>query len=232
MNKKIKSLKAAFPHTVPIMAGFLFLGMTYGILMKASGFPVWLSVVISAAVFAGSMQFVAVDILLGVFNPVQALLMTLMINARHIFYGIAMLNKYKGTGAFKPYLIFGMCDESFSINCSVDIPEYADRNWFMFFVTLLNQIYWVAGTALGAFFGSFVSFNTKGLDFVMTAMFVVIFIEQLSNEKDHTLSLTGLVSSVLCLVIFGPDGFIIPAMVIIFAALALLRGCLSKKGAV
>ena len=232
MDKKLRSLKAAFPHTVPIMAGFLFLGMTYGILMKVSGFPVWLSVLISAVVFAGSMQFVAVDILLGAFNPLQALLMTLMINARHIFYGIAMLSKYKGTGIFKPYLIFGMCDESFSINCSVDIPKDVDRNWFMFFVTLLDQTYWVAGTAIGAIFGSFVTFNTKGLDFVMTAMFAVIFLEQIISEKDHTLSLTGLGASILCLVIFGPDSFIIPAMILIFALLALLRGHLTGKGAV
>lgn len=228
-NTKLKALKSAFPHTIPILAGFMFLGMTYGILMKVSGFPIWLALLMSIVVFAGSMQFLGVNILLSAFNPLQAFLMTLMINARHVFYGISMLDKYKNTGAKKPYLIFGMCDESFSINCSAEIPEDVDKNWFMFFVTLLDQLYWVAGTAIGAVFGSFIRFNTQGLDFVMTAMFVVIFLEQLLKEKSHILSVTGLVISVASLVIFGADSFIIPAMLAILAALTLLRAQVEKK---
>ncbi len=219
----IKALKSAFPNTIPIMAGYLFLGMTYGILMKVSGFPIWLAVVISMVVFAGAMQYVAVDILLSAFNPIQAFLMTLMINARHIFYGISMLAKYKDTGKKKPYLIFGMSDETFSVNCTANIPDGVDKGWFMFFVTLLDQMYWVAGTAVGAIFGSFIKFDTTGLDFVMTAMFVVIFLEQLLKEKDHTISIVGLVISIASLVIFGADSFIIPAMLAILAALTLLR---------
>ncbi len=230
-NMKMKALKSAFPHTIPILAGFLFLGMTYGILMKISGFPLWLSVLMSTLVFAGSMQFVAVNILLSPFNPVAAFMMTLMINARHIFYGISMLDKYKDTGAKKPYLIFGMCDESFSINCSAQIPDNVDKNWFMFFVTLLDQLYWVAGTVIGAVSGSLIKFDTTGLDFVMTAMFVVIFLEQLLKEKNHILSATGLVISVLSLVVFGADSFIIPAMLAILAALTLLRNHLEGKEA-
>ena len=224
MNYKIKkAFAAAFPYTVPVLTGFLFLGITYGILMKVSGFPVWLSVLMSVIIFAGSMQFVAVDILLSVFNPVEAFLMTLMINARHLFYGISMLEKYKSTGKFKPYLIFAMCDETFSVNCSVDIPKDTDKNLFMFFVTLLDQLYWIIGTALGSVFGSFISFNTEGLDFVMTAMFAVIFLEQILKEKDHAVSIAGLVLSVAALVIFGADSFIIPAMLMIFAFLSLFR---------
>ena len=219
----IKALKSAFPNTIPIMAGYLFLGMTYGILMKVSGFPIWLAVVISMAVFAGAMQYVAVNILLSAFNPIQAFLMTLMINARHIFYGISMLAKYKDTGKKKPYLIFGMSDETFSVNCTTNIPDGVDKGWFMFFVTLLDQFYWVAGTAVGAIFGSFIKFDTTGLDFVMTAMFVVIFLEQLLMEKDHTISIVGLVISIVSLVIFGADSFIIPAMLAILVALTLLR---------
>lgn len=230
-NKKITALKSAFPHTIPILAGFLFLGMTYGILMKVSGFPIWLPVLMSIVVFTGSVQFAAVNILLSPFNPMAAILMTLMINARHIFYGISMLDKYKNTGAKKPYLIFGMCDESFSINCSAKIPDGVDKGWFMFFVTLLDQLYWVAGTLIGAVFGSFIRFDTTGLDFVMTAMFVVIFLEQLLKEKNHILSVTGLVISVLSLVIFGADSFIIPAMLAILAALTLLRNHIEVKGA-
>jgi len=228
-NIMLKALKSAFPHTIPILAGFMFLGMTYGILMKVSGFPIWLALLMSVAVFAGSMQFVGVNILLSSFNPLQALLMTLMINARHVFYGISMLDKYKDTGAKKPYLIFGMCDESFSVNCSAEIPKGVDKNWFMFFVTLLDQLYWVIGTAVGAVFGSFIRFNTQGLDFVMTAMFVVIFLEQLLKEKSHILSVTGLVISIASLVIFGADSFIIPAMLAILAALTLLRSQVEKK---
>ena len=182
---KKKAFKAAFPFTIPIFAGFWFLGMTYGIYMNVSGFPFWYPMIMSITIFAGSMEFVAVNLLLGAFNPLQAFLLTLMVNARHLFYGISMLDKYRGTGAKKPYLIFGMCDESFSINYTADIPKGVDKGWFMFFVTLLNQCYWFFGTSLGAIFGSFIHFNTEGLDFVMTAMFVVIFLEQWLKEKNH-----------------------------------------------
>lgn len=235
MNKKNgiigRSLKAAFPYTVPILAGFLFLGATYGIYMNVSGFSFLYPMIMSMTVFAGSAEFVAVSILLSAFDPVQAFLMILMINARHLFYGISLLEKYSGTGWKKFYLIFGMCDESFSINCSVDIPKNVDKGWFMFFVTILNQSYWVTGATLGGIFGSFINFNTEGLDFVMTAMFVVIFIEQWMKEKNHTSSLIGLGMSLLCLVIFGPDKFIIPAMLSISGILALVRKPLEKGGA-
>ncbi len=222
-NAKIKALAAAFPHTIPILAGFLFLGMTYGILITTEGFPFWFPILTSIFVFAGSAEFAGVSMLLGGFNPLQALAMTLMINARHLFYGISMLEKYKGMGAKKLYLIFGLCDESFSINCTADIPDDVDRGDFMFFVTLLDQLYWISGCTLGGIFGSFISFNTEGLDFVMTAMFVVIFLEQWLKEKSHISSLAGLAIPFLCLVIFGADKFIIPSMIALVFALALLR---------
>ena len=226
-----RSFLAAFPYTIPILAGFLFLGITYGIYMNVSGFSFIYPMLTSMVVFAGSAEFILVNMLLGVFDPIQTFLMILMINARHLFYGISLLEKYTGTGIKKLYLIFGMCDESFSVNCSVDIPEDADKGWFMFFVTLLNHTYWVTGATLGGIFGSFISFNTEGLDFVMTAMFVVIFLEQLLKEKNHISSATGIILSVVSLLIFGPDKFIIPAMVMIFAALMLLKKPLEKGGA-
>lgn len=226
-----RSFLAAFPYTIPILAGFLFLGITYGIYMNVSGFSFIYPMLTSMVVFAGSAEFILVNMLLGVFDPIQTFLMILMINARHLFYGLSLLEKYKGTGIKKLYLIFGMCDESFSINCSVDIPEDADKGWFMFFVTLLNHTYWVTGATLGGIFGSFISFNTEGLDFVMTAMFVVIFLEQLLKEKNHISSATGIILSVVSLLIFGPDKFIIPAMVMISAALMLLKKPLEKGGA-
>ena len=199
--------------------------------MNVSGFSFIYPMLTSMVVFAGSAEFILVNMLLGVFDPIQTFLMILMINARHLFYGLSLLEKYKGTGIKKLYLIFGMCDESFSINCSVDIPEDADKGWFMFFVTLLNHTYWVTGATLGGIFGSFISFNTEGLDFVMTAMFVVIFLEQLLKEKNHISSASGIILSVISLLIFGPDKFIIPAMVMIFAALMLLKKPLEKGGA-
>lgn len=170
------------------------------------------------------------NMLLGAFHPLQALSMTLMINARHLFYGISMLDKYKGTGLKKLYLIFGMCDESFSINYTAEIPGDVDKGWFMMWVTVLNQLYWVLGSTLGGIFGSFIHFNTEGLDFVMTALFVVIFLEQWMKEKNHTNGIVGLVISVLCLILFGPDDFIIPAMLGILGVLTLLRKPLEKGG--
>lgn len=186
--------------------------------------------VMSLTIFAGSIEFVTVNLLLGAFDPLQALVMTLMINARHLFYGISMLDKYKGTGWKKFYLIFGMCDESFSINYTADIPKDVDKGWFMFFVTLLNHFYWFFGATLGGIFGSLIHFNIKGLDFVMTAMFVVIFMEQWFKDKKHTSALLGLGLSALFLIAFGADHFIIPAMAAILAVLTFLRKPMEKGG--
>ena len=225
-----KAFATAFPYTIPIFAGFWFLGITYGIYMNVSGFSFWYPMLMSITIFAGSIEFVTVNMLLGAFNPLQAFAMTLMINARHLFYGISMLDKFRGVGRKKFYLIFGMCDESFSINYTADIPEDVDRGWFMFFVTLLNHFYWFSGATLGGIFGSLIHFDTEGLEFVMTAMFVVIFMEQWLKEKDHTSSVLGLVISVLCLIAFGADNFIIPAMLAILAVLSLLRRPLEADG--
>lgn len=227
---KLRALKAAFPHTIPILAGFLFLGMTYGIYMGSLGFSFVYPMGMAMIIFAGSMEFVTANLLVGAFDPLQAFLMTLMINARHLFYGLAMLDKYNIPGLKRLYLIFGMADETFSVNCTTQPPQGVDRGWFMFFVTLLNQSYWVLGATLGGLFGMVLHFNTEGLDFVMTAMFVVIFLENWLKEKNHTSALLGLGLSVLCLVVFGPERFIIPAMVCIMLALTALRSRLEKGG--
>ena len=226
-----KAAAAAFPYTLPIFAGFTFLGLTYGIYMNVSGFSFWYPMIMSVTIFAGSAEFVAANMLLGAFNPIQALTMTLMINARHLFYGISMLDKFRGTGLKKIYLIFGMCDETFSINCTARLPDSVDRGWFMFFVTLYNHLYWFFGATLGGIFGSYIHFNTEGLDFVMTAMFVVIFMEQWLKEKRHFSSLMGLGLSLLCLIVFGSDHFIIPSMLAILGVLTLMRGMIEKEGA-
>ena len=232
MHTQLSTLKralfCAFPYTIPIFAGFWFLGMTYGIYMNVSGFSFWYPMLMSLTIFAGSVEFVAVNLLLGAFNPLQALAMTLMINARHLFYGISMLDKFRGVGLKKIYLIFGICDQSFSINYTADIPQDVDKGWFMFFVTLLNHIYWFSGATLGGIFGSFIHFNTEGLDFVMTAMFVVIFMEQWLKEKRHTSALVGIGISLLCLLTFGADHFIIPSMLAILGVLTLIRNPLER----
>lgn len=222
-GKITAAMKAAFPYTIPIFAGFWFLGITYGVYMQVSGFSFWYPMLMSLTIFGGSLEFVAVSMLLSAFAPVQTLVVTLMLQARHLFYGIAMLDKFKGTGWKKVYLIFGMCDESFSINCSAEIPTGIDRGWFMFFVTLFNQIYWVTGATLGGLLGSLIPFNTEGLDFAMTAMFVVIFLDQWRKENGHAASLIGLGASLVCLLIFGADNFLLPAMACILALLTLLR---------
>ena len=227
----VRALAAAFPHTVPIMTGFLFLGMTYGILARSAGLAFWHPALTSTAVYAGSMEFLTVGLLTGGFAPLNALALTLLVNARHLFYGISMLEKYKGVGAVKPYLVFGLSDETFSVNCSAELGDAIDRRWFYFFVTLLDQLYWMAGVWAGAAFGSLVSFNTEGLDFVMTAMFVVIFINQWRKEKDHTASLLGLALSLACLLVFGAQDFVLPAMLALLAALSALRPLLERKEA-
>lgn len=228
-NRIQKAFKFAFPKTLPIFAGFWFLGMSYGILMRVKGFSFVYPLLMSMTIFGGSLEFIAVAMLLSTFAPLQTFLVALVIQLRHLFYGVSMLEKYKGTGWKKPYLIFGMCDESFSINYSTEIPEDIDKSWFYFFVTLLNQIYWVTGATIGGLLGNLITFNTEGLSFVMTAMFVVIFLDQWLKEKQHISSVIGLGISLLCLVIFGKDSFMIPTMICIVVMLTLFRKPIEEK---
>ena len=220
---KLKAFKAAFPYTIPIFAGFWFIGLTYGIYMNASGFSFVYPMLMSFFIFGGSLEFVAAEMLLSPFAPLQVFLMALLIQARHLFYGISMLDKFKGTGWKKFSLIYGMCDESFSVNYSAKIPEDVDKGWFMLFVTWLNRFYWVSGATIGGLVGSLLKFDTSGIGFVMTAMFVVIFLDQWLKEKSHASSLIGIGVSVLCLVIFGPDSFMLPTMAAIILILTAAR---------
>lgn len=228
MKTKNPALRAAFPHTVPVFAGYCFLGMSYGILMKTSGFPFWYPMLTSMVIFAGSMEFMTVNLLLGSFDLLSAFALTLMINARHLFYGLSMLERYKGLNR-KPYLIFGLTDETFSVNCATQPPANVDRGSFYFYVTLLNQSYWVLGATLGGIFGSFIRFNTEGLDFVMTALFVVILLEHLLTTKDKRSAFSGMALSLASLILFGADRFMIPAMVLILATLTFAAGKEAEK---
>lgn len=229
MERERKALKAAFPHTLPILTGFLFLGIAYGILMSSRGMGIGWTVLMSALVFAGSMQYAAVTLLTGAFDPLQAFLLTLMVNARHLFYGVAMLEKYRSTGWRKAYLIFGMCDETFSVNCSAQPPEGVERKSFYFWVTLLNHLYWVAGSLTGALAGSVLRLDFKGLDFVLTALFVSIFVGQWRNRSGRLPALVGVGCLVLALALWGAERFLLPAMGMILLVLALLRPGLRRE---
>jgi 4-azaleucine resistance transporter AzlC len=176
------------------------------------------------------MQYVAVDLLSGGASMIATLLMTLMVNIRHLFYGVTMLERYQDTGKMKPYLIFSLTDETFSLVCSPQIPEGVDEKKYYFFVSLMNQSYWVIGCTIGALAGTALSFNSEGMDFAMTALFVVIFVEQWEKTKQHLPAVTGVVISVVCRLIFGASGFLIPSMILITAALFLEKPLLTKGG--
>ena len=225
----LRSFKAAFPYTIPIFAGFWFLGLAYGIYMNVSGFSFVYPMIMSLVIFGGSLEFITVTMLLSPFAPIQALIISLMVQSRHLFYGISMLDRFKGMGWKKFYLIFGMCDETFSINYTANIPDGADKGWFMFFVTLLNHFYWVSGATIGGLAGGLFQFDTTGIEFVMTAMFVVIFLSQWEKEKTHDSAFIGIGASVICLIIFGADSFMIPTMILILAVLTILRKPLEMR---
>jgi len=218
-QKKIEVLKAAFPATIPVLTGFLCLGMAYGVLMQTKGYgPLW-STLMSAVAFCGSMQFVAITLLTAAFDPIQAFVLSIMVNARHLFYGLSLLEKYKGLGKVRGFLIYVLCDETFSITSSVEPPEGVERREFYFFISLLDYLYWVCGTALGGLLGGQITFNTAGLDFALTALFVVLFLEQWKRKENQPAGLIGIGCTALSLLVIGPDRLVIPAMVLILAVL-------------
>lgn len=219
-----KAVLAAFPHTLPVLAGFSVLGIAYGVLMQTNGYGVFWAVLMSAMAFCGSMQFVAITLLTTVFNPLQAFLLSLMVNARHLFYGISMLEKYKGLGKVRGFLIYTLCDETFSIASSVEPPLNIEKKYFYFALSFLDYLYWIGGTFLGGLLGSLISFNTQGLDFVLTALFVVLFMEQMKKQDNHISGFIGVVGSVVALVIFGATNMVLPAMIIILLVLLAGRG--------
>ena len=227
-HSKKAALLAAFPNTIPVLTGYIVLGAAYGILMDSKGFHLFWILLSSIFIYAGSMQFVSVTLLASDFNLLGAILMTLAVNARHIFYGISMLKKYRGLGRLKPYLIYSLTDETFSIVCSAKIPEQVDRGWFYFFVSLLDHCYWVIGSFIGGLLGSMIDFNTNGIDFVLTALFVVILINQWQSSSNHIPAIIGIVCSVACRFIFGASGFIIPSMAVILFFVTLLKNPMEK----
>lgn len=223
MKEKRNALRAAFPHTIPVMMGYLFLGFAFGVLLQTKGYNFIWAILMSFLIYAGSMQFVAINFFTGGVSILSMILITLMVNIRHVFYGLAMLTKFKDTGKKKPYLIFSLTDETFSLLCSAKAPDGVNKGWFLFFISLLDQIYWVAGSALGGLLGAVLPFNTKGIDFAMTAFFVVIFVEQWKSNKNHIPALTGLIGSAICLIVFGASNFILPSMFVIVLVMTVFR---------
>ena len=219
-NRSIQNaFSAAFPHTIPVLTGFLVLGMAYGVLMQTKGYGTLWAVLMSAVAFCGSMQFVAITLLTTAFDPLQAFLLSLMVNARHLFYGISMLEKYKGLGKVRAFLIYTLCDETFSISSSITPPEGVDRKYFYFAISLMDYLYWVIGTFLGSVLGGFIKFNTKGLDFVLTALFVVLFIEQVKKKDNRISGAIGIACAAVALVAFGASNLVIPSMILILIVL-------------
>ncbi len=219
----VSALRAAFPHTLPVLAGYWFLGLAYGVFANASGFSAWYPVAMAMLVYGGSLEFVAITMLAAPFAPVQTFLVALMVQARHLFYGIPLLSRYERLGWKKPFLIFWLSDETFAVNLSARVPQGVDRGWFYLWVSCLDWLYWVSGTTTGALFGTLVQFDTTGLEFVMTAMFVVIFLEQWLSERMHWTALIGFAASVGCLLAFGREYFLVPTLCVILAALTVFR---------
>lgn len=217
--------KKAVLATVPVMTGYLVLGFGFGLLTRSAGFGTGLAVAMSLFIYAGSMQYAAVGLLSGGASLLTLALTTLMVNARHLFYGISMLDKYRGTGLRKPYLIFALTDETYCLVCTDDpgVPPERRKD-YQLLVSMLDHCYWVLGTLLGAVAGAMLPIDSEGVEFALTALFLTVFLEQWLTAKDHGPALIGVGASVSCLLIFGSDGFLIPAMLIITAMLLFYKG--------
>ncbi len=217
------TLREAFIATTPVMAGYIVLGMGFGVLLSAKGFgPLW-ALAMSGFIYAGSMQYLTIDLLTGGASLITAALTTLLVNARHLFYGISMVEGYRGMGKKKPYAIFALTDETYSLVCQDEHPDRDSFHRYAFRVSLFNQLWWVTGSMTGSLLGEIIPFDVTGIDFALTALFLTVFIEQWLNTKDHASAMIGVAASVLCLLIFGADSFLIPAMFSILIALTVLR---------
>ena len=227
MNRNL--LKQVIIKTIPVMTGYVVLGFGFGILSENAGYGLGWVLAMSVFIYAGSMQYLMVSLLSSGASVISTALATLMVNARHLFYGISMIGRYQGAGAKKPYLIFALTDETYSLVCHGDTPKGADPHLYYFLVSFFNQIYWIVGSVLGAAVGSAVTFNSAGIDFAMTALFVTVFVEQWLTAESHIPAVGGVCVSVVCLLIFGGDLFLIPSMVLILAGLSLGKPLLGRE---
>lgn len=218
-------VKKAFKDTIPVLTGYLVLGFGFGIILKSNGYGITHAFMMSLSIYAGSMQYVAINLITGCVSLITIALTTLMVNARHLFYGISMIDKYKDTGKRRPYLIFALTDETYSLVCAGDmrgVPEEQKKDYYLL-VSLFNHMYWMAGSVIGAAVGSVVSFNSEGIDFALTALFLTVFLEQWLTAKRHTPAIIGVAASVVCLTIFGSEHFLIPTMLVIALLLCVYK---------
>lgn len=223
MGMKSKIVKKAFVKTLPVMAGYIVLGTGFGILLRSAGFGVGYALAMSLFIYAGSMQYVGAGLLAGGASALSAVLTTVMVNARHLFYSISMIEPYRDAGKYKPYMIFALTDETYSLLCGGEAPEGEDANRYRFLVSLFNHCYWVTGSVLGSLIGAVLPFSTAGIEFSMTALFIASFTEQWLNARSHIPALTGLLSTFVCLLLFGSERFLIPAMILMTLILSLLK---------
>lgn len=233
MNKHHAAWQAfqeAYPPTIPIFAGFWFVAFAYGFYMHSLGFSFLYPLCMAMVIFGGSLEFITVSMLLSPFAPWQTFLVALTVQARHLFYGVSMLEKYGHTGWKKPFLIFMMCDETFALNYTATIPYHIDRGWYYFWISFLNYFYWASGAAMGGLLSSFLPFDTKGLSFVMVTLFLVIFLEQVLKEKKHYTALIGLFCSLASLCLFGKENFLLPAMAAMLLIITVFRKPIEKAG--
>ena len=220
---KYNTLKKAFINTIPVMAGYVVLAIGFGILLNSKGYSIWWSLAMSVFIYAGSMQYLAIDLLTGGASLITTAITTIMVNGRHLFYGISMIDKYKNTGFKKPYLIFALTDETYSLNCSKPPEDIENKSLYFLLVSIFNHCYWIVGTVIGSILGNIIPFNTKGIDFALTALFITIFVEQYKSSKNHAPNIIGIVCSLICLLIFKASNFLIPTMILITFVLTALR---------
>ena len=219
-GKVVQEVRFAFTQTIPVMLGYLFLGIAFGLMMQDAGYSFWWAFLSSVFIYAGSMQFVLVTLLTSGASLLYAAIMTLFINGRHLFYGLSFIEKFRGMGKRYPYMVFSLTDETYSVLCSLKVPERLDEKRVSLLISLLDHLYWVIGSVLGGMVGQFIKFDTTGIDFSMTALFVVIVLNQWLDSKEHRPALIGAVLGILCLLLFGPDKFLLPALT--FTAVVLL----------
>ena len=224
MELRNRTIRQAFLKSIPVLAGYVVLGIGFGILMRDAGYGVLWTAAMSLFIYAGSLQYVGVGLLAGGASALTTAITSVMVNARHLFYSISMIDKYKDAGKYKPYMIFALTDETYSLLCDGMTPSGVEPNQYRFLVSLFNHSYWVAGSIIGSLLGAVLPFSTEGIEFSMTALFVAAFTEQWLTTKDHVPALTGLICTLLCLIVFGKDNFLIPAMLLITLVLTLLRG--------
>lgn len=221
-NEVLREIRFAFTQTIPVLLGYIFLGIAFGLLLQDAGYSFWWAFFCSLFIYAGSMQFVLVTLLTGGVSLIYAAVMTLFINGRHIFYGLSFIEKFRKMGKAYPYMVFSLTDETYSVLCSLKVPEWMNEKRISFLIALFDHSYWIIGSVLGAVIGELITFDTTGIDFSMTALFVVIVLNQWVESREHRPALIGAVIGILCLFLFGADKFLLPALTV--TALALLGG--------